>query len=537
MSEAPAKQDEAKPAPRRPTLVPPPEPEPSLWRLVLPLVLAALLPRLLVFFFTQNLYGDAVVRTDLAARWANDPHFIRSFDDGAFQFGPLHLYLVGLALKLGLPQTDAGRWVSVLFGTLSVLPLFAISRRLYDWRAGVWACLLFSVWGVHLQASTTAASEALGLFLVLCLGWQLLKALQLGTFKPLFYAALLTNLACAVRYDAWPFIPLLAVLLTFNGRDRVAGVTRGVLYLLMSLPFPLLWMHGNEVATGSAIFPIRYIDDFHRNWATSEIAWMGQARFRVQSLFFWPGAALVTFTPIAGALGLYGFIRACIKRPSLRWLGYWVLAPTLYYAVKSALLLSFVPLARFTLNQIVFVLPFVLYGFEALFGEAKPVVRRAVAGTGVALAVAFPLWLAFFTYYREGRMQDALRPISPVTTNPRPVMNVAQLLKRELKGQSDGVVLDTDSEYRDLQVAFFSELPETQLARYRWQPDPKKPDDHNSFPERLKTLTPRYIVLSAKGALRNDARLSSETNAVTFDGRKFSRVPGFDGPFFVYRAN
>src|SRR5689334_23192481 len=112
----------------RPTLVPPPVSEPAAWKVLLPLVVVFLLPRAVLFPFNQNLYGDAVVRTDLAARWAADPHWISSFADGAFQFGPLHLYLVGFALKHGIPRTDAGRWVSLLFGVLTLFPLYALTR-------------------------------------------------------------------------------------------------------------------------------------------------------------------------------------------------------------------------------------------------------------------------------------------------------------------------------------------------------------------------------------------------------------------------
>src|SRR5687767_4469975 len=91
----------------RPTLVPPLR-EPALWKVLLPLALLFLLPRVALFPFNQNLYGDAVVRTDLAAKWAEAPHIFTSSNDGVFQFGPLHIYAVGIALKLGIPRTDAG---------------------------------------------------------------------------------------------------------------------------------------------------------------------------------------------------------------------------------------------------------------------------------------------------------------------------------------------------------------------------------------------------------------------------------------------
>src|SRR5687768_4777367 len=72
------------------------------------LVAATLLPRALVFPLNENLHGDAVARTELAERWARDPHWIASFDDGAYQFGPLHLYAVGATLWAWPDREDAG---------------------------------------------------------------------------------------------------------------------------------------------------------------------------------------------------------------------------------------------------------------------------------------------------------------------------------------------------------------------------------------------------------------------------------------------
>src|SRR5688500_14341687 len=86
------------------------DPEPRPLALIVLLLAAALLPRLLVFPINENLHGDAVVRTELAQAWASSPHWISSFKDGAYQFGPLHLYTVGAALLAGIPKEDAGRW-------------------------------------------------------------------------------------------------------------------------------------------------------------------------------------------------------------------------------------------------------------------------------------------------------------------------------------------------------------------------------------------------------------------------------------------
>src|SRR5690349_13325564 len=174
----------------------------AVWSLLFACALV-LLPRLAVFPFSENLYGDAVVRTELAERWLRAPHWISSFADGAYQFGPLHIYVNALFLQLGIPREAAGRVASLLFGVLSVVPLYSLTRRMFGWRAGVVAGLGFALWGLHFQMSTTAGSEALGLFLVLWVLEFLARGIQEKSLGALFFSAVALNFACATRYDSW----------------------------------------------------------------------------------------------------------------------------------------------------------------------------------------------------------------------------------------------------------------------------------------------------------------------------------------------
>src|SRR5262249_3989792 len=82
--------------------------------------------------------------------------------------------------------------------------------------------------GMPVQFSTTAGSEALALFLVLACLAYFAAAMEEGRFAPLVYSALMLNLACATRYDAWLLIPLLSVALLFGDKDRIAAITRAV---------------------------------------------------------------------------------------------------------------------------------------------------------------------------------------------------------------------------------------------------------------------------------------------------------------------
>ena len=509
----------------RPSLVPGDDLEPSAWGSLGWLTLIALLPRLLLMFVNENYFGDAVVRSELGERWAVRPHWITSFDSGAYQFGPLHIYLMGLAAKVWPAREHAGRVLSLLFGAATVLPLHAVTTRWFGVRAAIAACLAFAAWGMHLQFSTTAGSEALGLFLLLSMVALLAQGWEEGRFAPLAGAAVMLNLLCATRYDAWMLIPLICLLLLLADKDKVAAVTRAVGFGLFCLPFPLVWMHGNELARGDPFYPVRFIDQFHRAWFHEGVAVWGEASYRLQNLFFWPGTALVTLSPLVALLGGVGMVRAFLRRPELRWVVWVALVPTAYFTFRGAVLGTFVPLARFTVNQLALLLPFVAEGFEAMVGKARRPVRQALLALTVALAVACPLFLGLFTYQREGKWEDSLRPVSPTSTQPAPVREVAAFLKREVNEHGEAVILDEGEPYLDLALAFFSGLPESRLVRYRWE----------IFPERLVTADPRYLVLIDGGRLSQSPDFAREGDTVRLQQARFEELPGAPAPFHVYR--
>ncbi len=502
--------------------VPDVAPEPNS-RLLLGLLIAAvLLPRLLLMPFNENFYGDAVARMELAERWLREPHLITAYGDGAYQFGPLHLYLVAFALKLVPDKALAGRLVSFLFGVLAVVPLFSLTRRVFGWRSGVWAGLAFCVWGMHLQMSTTAASESLALFLMLSVFALIARGLDENRLGPLFGAAVVLNLACATRYDAWLFMPLLALALFLWGEDRVAGLTRAVSFGLLCLPFPLLWMQGNELAHGDPFYPIRAVDQFHADWVRDGIARVGAWRYRLESLGFWPGVALLTLSPGVAVLGMVGMKRMWKARPEVRWLVLAAVVPAAYFTFRAVVLLDFQPLGRFTVTELAVLLPFVVPGLEAVRGAGA---RKAVAAVCAVLAVAVPLAMGLYTFRADGRWQDSLRPVSPTSTNPVPLMQVARFLKDEVAAKGGAAVVDQDPGYMDLQLAFFSGLPDERLARVRWE----------TFRKHLREARPEYLVRFDNGSLVRDPGVKLEGRTLTLDGVAYEEQEGFSAPLHVYR--
>jgi 4-amino-4-deoxy-L-arabinose transferase-like glycosyltransferase len=486
---------------------------------------AVLLPRAIVFPFSENLYGDAVVRTELAEKWLDRPHWIASMDDGAYQYGPLHLYAVAAALASGLVKEDAGRWVSLLFGLLTVFPLYALTRRLFGYQAGVVAVLGLSVWGMHIQMSTTAGSEAMGLFLVLWVLDLYARGVEENRFGSLLASAAVLNLACAVRYDCWLLAPLLALLLLVGDKDRIAAVTRGVSFALATLPFPLVWMQGNEKARGSAFAPMAYIEAFHKTWVHDGVARWTATGYRAQNLVFWPATALLTLSPLLAYFGMRGMVHVFRTDKKRRWLVWVGLAPALYFTFRSAVLLNFVPLARFTVGQVALVLPFVLPGFDVAMAGRSTVTRRSWGVATAVVAVALPLAFTALTFRKDDSLASSLRPVTPLSTNPLAVMQVAHYLRSEVLPVGGAAVIDADPLYMDLQIGFFSGLPEERLARKRWE----------IFRERVVSAKPDTVVRYEGGGLDRETDLRVEGPTLYFAGQVFHEVPGFQRPWHVYR--
>lgn len=491
---------------------------------------AALLVRALAFPFSENIYGDAVVRTELAERWLAAPHLITSFNDGVRQFGPLHTYFLAAFLALWHDRENAGRLGSLVVGVLTVVPTYRLTDLLFGRRAAIWACLGLALWGMHIQMSTTAGSEALALLLFALATEALLRGLQEQRFAPLAMAALWLNLACAVRYDVWMYIPLFTLGVAAWGGDRIAAVTRALMFAGLAVVFPLLWMQGNEKAMGDALYPIHYIDQFHHEWTQAGIAWLGATRMRLWGLVFWPGTLLLTLSPLLGLCALVG-AGAALGRRGERLLVVLALVPTVYFTFRAAVLLNFSPLARFAAIQVWLCLPFALAGFERLTRRASTGLRRAaVAAVGIC-AVATPAALALESFHVDGGMGQTLKPVSPVTTMPTDQMEVAHWLRDHLPA-TDTLLLDFDDAYTDIGVAFFSNIPEDHLLRLRWETE-----EHERFTARVAAHTPRAVLLLKAGKLLGQPGVRREGARLAAYGLTFRLEQSFfDGRYELFTA-
>jgi len=472
-------------------------------RLELIALFAGLAARLPAFFFGVEHYGDAPVRIELAERWLAAPHPWRGFTE-AYQFGPGHLTLIAADLALWPARHWSPRLFSLACGLASVVLLFRLARRFVAKEAAFAASMILAFSPLHIQASTTAASEAPFCALLLAC---LLLLLSGRTIVP----GILLACAGLVRYDGWLYVPLCGALV--YARRRKLG-DAALFCAVAALPVPL-WLWQNHVYAGDALAPIHHIDRDHRQLAQSALQWLGPVRYRLYCLAYWPWAVLLISTPVAGLFALAGSIRRIARREDG-----WAIAaigfvPVVYYGLRGAVFADFRPLARFALMASVLALPFTWDALTSLPSQA----RRAMLALGCAALVATPVSLALASYGRNGGMAEWARPLSPVSTVPPGIRDAEKYLRARL-GSRDVVLLDSSPHYLDIPFAFELDLPEARLVRYRW-PDPQG---------RAARNPPTVAILLYQGGLHGDplARgATEESDAFSYAGLEFCKLERF----------
>jgi hypothetical protein len=363
-----------------------------LLRSSLPVLALAIALRAALFPFAENKHGDAPMRALIAERMVIEPGSA-AVPRTYCQFGPLHTALMRPFVAVDRFAPRSTRYLSFLAGIAVFWPFLAFARRLVGRQRADLAALALAVSPLHLQASTTAASEALYLLLWVSSIERLLSALgegvgrrRLGTFA---LAGLLASLAAVTRYDAWLALPLMAVAGWWLAPAPRASVVPGlVVFALSAAVFPVAWLVWGAVAGGDPLFFAHYITADHAGLAATAAARYGEVLGRLRQAGIWALAFAAAMTPPGAWLAGVALARWRTLSREMRFVAIAALAPPAIYLGRGLLLMSFEPLARFGLVPGTLLLP--------LAASAVPAGRdRAFRWGAVASAAAFSLaiWL------------------------------------------------------------------------------------------------------------------------------------------------
>ena len=468
------------------------------WGLTAVLAVGAV-ARLPPLFLGVEHYGDAPVRIEAAERWIADPHLWLGFGE-AFQYGPLHLTLLGLAVKL-LARFAGPELLSYAFGLGCLWLLHRITRRASGEVAALAAGLSLALSPLHIQASTTGASEAVFLGLLLAAVCIVLEGRSASL--PVGRAALaggLIGLGCLVRYDGLLYAGLLAALLLWDAAAarRPTQALPAIAFSAAALALPALWFWQCARVDGHPFAALRHINADHRMLAAAAVQWFGELRYRLYCLGYWPAAILLICTPLAGFFALAGAARALFRlarslpRPPdaqetlalLAWL------PAAYFTARGALLVNFRPMARFALVAAALSLPLAWDVLRDLTARLSQAARRAILALTAAALVGAPVALALVSVGRDGNLAEWARPIGPISSVPPGIDAAARWMGRA--SPADVVLLDGTWHYLDIVLAFEAALPEAQVVRRSW------PD----FEAKLARRPPTLAVVLEGGSLR-----------------------------------
>jgi 4-amino-4-deoxy-L-arabinose transferase-like glycosyltransferase len=195
------------------------------------LFLLALLVRAVGLDFDQGHFyhpderaiGDAILKLSFRPVQLN-PHF--------FAYGSFPLYVTkavtsALATVTGRESfasydgvVHAGRFLSAVWGALTVLLLALLGRRWYGEKAGLLAGLLLALAVLHIQTSHFAATDVALTFLVLLALACASRLADRGRLRDALLAGAATGLALATKASAAPLLLPLAVAAFFATRGR-----------------------------------------------------------------------------------------------------------------------------------------------------------------------------------------------------------------------------------------------------------------------------------------------------------------------------
>ncbi len=215
----------------------------------------------------QSLTADEFARVVLAARWAAQPHLVWQ---GVWL--PFHLYLVGGALWLAPNLLWVPRALAMAAGALSLLLMYALTLALFNkQRLALLSAALLALNPVHLWLSSTPLTEIFHTTLVLA-GMAAFVRFQRGAARRwLFLAAAALALANGFRFEAWMLSLVWSLYLgamALHALARRRGAPWRAWLVAAALPwlFPVLWLVGSYVETGSLLTFFSGVKSYKAQW-------------------------------------------------------------------------------------------------------------------------------------------------------------------------------------------------------------------------------------------------------------------------------
>lgn len=157
-------------------------------------------------------------------------------------FPPLFPFLIAAVTPLTGDVEIAGRIVSIVFGSLIVVPVYLLAQRMYGPKVAVGAAALVGIHPFLVEYSTTVFCETTYLTLILMAIYMAMRSMDSATPRALFLTGLIYGLAYLVRTEALVYMLVAFCLFALRIRvDRVQHFSSLLRWLpIMTLGFLLV---------------------------------------------------------------------------------------------------------------------------------------------------------------------------------------------------------------------------------------------------------------------------------------------------------
>ena len=416
-------------------------------------------------------YVDAPTRVAMAVRWLHHPTLLTTND--CFQFGPLHIYLTGAILSIWYDPHVAPRFLSLLFGVATIVPLFLLTRTLFGPRAAIFCGLFSGFYTLQVKCSGVAMAEApYGFFFITSLHF-LFRFRRDGRTSDMLWSACMLSLAAMTRYEAWPYIPLMGLLairlVPHQGgcsARTVSSLRSAVIFGGVASALPILWIVVNYLKGADPFLPWNYIPNELARVGDSMVERHGLLVAAMFYAVYVPGVLFLSLTPITSLLALICIGRCLIKRGQLAYAV--VLVPYVLYYSQTLFLKAASESRLFTAFGLM-ILPYAGAQMDALTASLtrKAILLRTIAVL-LSSAVVFIALIAI-TYLPSFPFQDRLwnaAPVSPLSAEEKSVMN---FLRTHLKAR-EKIIPDSSVFARNMMFDLNPSVAETWWDMLKAQP-------------------------------------------------------------------
>jgi hypothetical protein len=457
--------------------------------------------RLPFIFLTNNASGDAWQRYQIGLVWSVAPNHVPSL-----VWLPMHFWILGVALRAWKTELMA-RLVSLLFGILTVFPLWGLVRRSFGVGVAVWSALSVAMLGIHIGYSVNSSSEATTVFFLVVgvYAWIRFRHGDDNEYVWAVLSGLALSAACLCRYEPVIAVIVLAAL-GFLPRDTVRGavILRGSLFVF--------------VITASAGFfgwcafsYLKWHDPFfhaHHTMALNSADPIVSEQTGLYRLFVVPAAMVASLGPLA-LLAPFG-IRRSITRIASPKAALAILALALMLSHYANAVLHYVTQARYIL---IYVWLWVPFAYEGMGFSPRRLESRWNHRTVAILFMVFLVWQTGITaaaQFGPPWLADRLGRVAPTLPFRTGLRHLIVWMSRQPKPHVAAIVDNFNYE-----ATFIVRFTSPGCIFTAPDPDADTAELERNLIQFIQERHPHLLVYSPKGRLSEVLSISRKGDLVT----------------------